>query len=75
MSLTKRECFDQMEANALETRITNINRHLSLALRAACDCESPDYETLDTICRAILSARDEINNIKASISALELMAF
>ena len=71
MSLTKQLYFDQLEANAPETRIANVNRHLAFALRAASDCESPDYETLDTIARAIVEARDEMNCLAASVAALE----
>ncbi len=75
MSLTKRALFDQLEANTPETIIATVNRHLALALRSACDCESPDFETLDAIARAILSARDEMDHLTASLAALELAAF
>lgn len=75
MSLTKRLYFDQMEAEAPETRIANVNRHLALALRVACDCETPDYETLDTIARALVKACDEMNHLAASIALLEQTAF
>ncbi len=71
MSLTKRVYFDQMEAGAPETRIANVNRHLALALRVACDCDMPDYETLDTIARTLHEARQEINALAASIVALK----
>ena len=71
MSLTKRLCFDQMEADAPETRIANVNRHLALALSVASDCESPDYETLDTIARTLHEAQQELNALAALITALE----
>ncbi len=71
MSLTKRLYFDQMEADIPETHLANVNRHLALALRAACGCESPDYETLDTIARSLHEARQELNALAASIAALE----
>ncbi len=75
MSLAERAYFDQMEANAPETIITNVNRHLERALRVACDCESPDFEALDTIAHAILSARDELGRLTESVAVRQLAVF
>ena len=74
MSLTKCLYFDHMEAEAPETRIANVNRHLALALRAACDCEKPDYGTLDTIARTLHEARQELTALATSIALLENVA-
>ncbi len=74
MSLSKQLFFDQLKRDAPETRIASINRQLSLALRAARDCELPDFETLETIARALCKARDELNHLAASIVALESAA-
>lgn len=71
MSLTKQLYEQQQTADAPATRITNINRQLSIALRAACDCEHPDFETLDRIARALCKARDEVDYLAASVAQLE----
>ncbi len=75
MSLTKQLYFDQLERDAPETRIASVNRHLAFALRVASDCESPDYETLDTIARAIIKAQNEMNRLAASVTALRSEAY
>ncbi len=70
MSLTKQLYFDQLEANAPETRLANVNRLVARAYRAACD-DAPDYETLDTIARALHEARQELNRLATSIAQVE----
>lgn len=75
MSLTKQLYFDQLASDSPENRITNINRQLSIALRAASDCEHPDFETLDTVARAVVKARDEMNLLAASVANLESFTY
>jgi hypothetical protein len=75
MSLTKQLYFDQLETDSPETRVANINRQLSIALRAASDCEHPDFETLDTVARAVCKARDEMNHLATSIGTLESLTY
>lgn len=75
MSLTKQFYFDQLASDSPETRITNINRQLSIALSAASDCEHPDFETLDTVARAVCKARDEMNHLATSIGTLESLTY
>jgi len=70
MSLTKRLYFDQIEADAPETRLANVSRLVSRAYKAACN-DVPDNETLDTIARTLYDARQELNALAASIAALE----
>ncbi len=75
MSLTKQLYFDQLETDSPENRIANINRQLAIALYAASDCEHPDFETLDTIERAIIKARAEMNHLAASVGTLESLSY
>ncbi len=75
MSLTKQLYFNQLETDSPETRIANINRQLAIALYAASDCEHPDFETLDTVARAVCKARDEMNLLAASVAKLESFSY
>ncbi len=72
MSLTKRMLEQQQTADAPETRIIAVNRLINRAYRTACD-DAPDYETLDTIARALHEARQELNALATSIGTLEGM--
>ncbi len=69
MSLTKRLYFDQMEADAPEARLANVNCLITRAYKAACN-DAPDSETLDIIARALHEARQELNHLAAFISQL-----
>jgi len=75
MSLTKQLYFDQLEPDSPETRIANINRQLAIALYAASDCEHPDFETLETVARAVCKARDEMNHLATCIASLESLTY
>jgi hypothetical protein len=75
MSLTKQLYFDQLETDSPENRIANINRQLAIALRAASDCEHPDFETLETVARAVCKARDEMNHLATTIGTLESLTY
>ncbi len=75
MSLTKQLYFDQLASDSPETRIAIINRQLAIALRAASDCEHPDFETLDTVARAVCQARDEMNHLATTIGTLESLTY
>ena len=70
MSFSKRLYEQQQTTDAPETRLANVNRIVARAYSAACD-DAPDYETLDTIARALHEARQELNALAASINALE----
>ncbi len=72
MSLTKRLYEQQQTTDAPETRLANVNRLVGRAYSAACD-DAPDYETLDTIARALHEARQELNRLAASIGTMEGM--
>ncbi len=62
----------QITTDAPETRLANVNRLIARAYSAACD-DAPDYETLDTIARALHEARQELNALATSIGTLEGM--
>ncbi len=72
MSFSKRLYEQQTATDAPETRLANVNRLVARAYSAACD-DAPDYETLDTIARALHEARQELNRLAHSIGTLEGM--
>jgi transcription initiation factor TFIIIB Brf1 subunit/transcription initiation factor TFIIB len=74
MSLTKRYYEQQQTTDAPETRLANVNRLVARAYSAACD-DAPDYETLDTIARALHEARQELNRLATSIGTLESLTY
>lgn len=73
MSFSKRMCEQQTATDAPEARLASVNRLINRAYRAASD-DAPDYETLDTIARALHEARQELNALATSIGALEGIA-
>jgi hypothetical protein len=74
MSFNKR-CYEQQTASdAPEARLASVNRLVARAYRTACD-DAPDYETLDTIARALHEARQELNALAASIGTLESLTY
>lgn len=73
MSFSKRLYEQQQTADAPETRLASVNRLVTRAYRVACD-DAPDYETLDTIARALHEARQELNALATSIGVLEGIA-
>jgi hypothetical protein len=72
MSFSKRLYEQQTTSDAPEARLASVNRLVARAYRTACD-DAPDYETLDTIARALHEARQELNALAASIGTLEGM--
>ncbi len=72
MSFSKRMYESQTTSDAPEARLASVNRLVARAYRTACD-DAPDYETLDTIARALHEARQELNALAASIGKLEGM--
>ena len=72
MSFSKRMYESQTTSDAPEARLASVNRLVARAYRTACD-DAPDYETLDTIARALREARQELNALAASIGTLEGM--
>ncbi len=74
MSFSKRLYEQQTTSDAPETRLANVNRLVARAYSAACD-DAPDYETLDTIARALHEARQELNRLAASIGTLESLTY
>ncbi len=73
MSFSKRMYEQQTAGEAPEARLASVNRLINRAYRTACD-DAPDYETLDTIARALHEARQELNHLATSIGALEGIA-
>lgn len=73
MSFSKRLYEQQQTADAPEARLASVNRLIARAYHAAND-DAPDYETLDTIARALHEARQELNALATSIGALEGIA-
>jgi hypothetical protein len=74
MSFSKRLYESQTVSDAPEARLASVNRLINRAYRAACD-DAPDYETLDTIARALHEARQELNALAASIGTLESLTY
>jgi hypothetical protein len=74
MSFSKRLYEQQTTSDAPESRLVIINRLVSRAYRTACD-DAPDYETLDTIARALHEARQELNALTHSIGTLESFTY
>jgi transcription initiation factor TFIIIB Brf1 subunit/transcription initiation factor TFIIB len=74
MSFSKRLYEQQTVSDAPEARLASVNRLIARAYSAACD-DAPDYETLDTIARALHEARQELNALAASIGTLEGMTY
>ncbi len=70
MSFSKRLYEQQQTADAPEARLASVNRLVARAYTAACD-DAPDYETLDTIARALHEASQELNALAASIGTME----
>ncbi len=70
MSFSKRLYEQQTATDAPEARLASVNRLVARAYTAACD-DAPDYETLDTIARALHEARQELNALAASIGTME----
>jgi hypothetical protein len=70
VSFSKRFYEHQQTADAPETRLASVNHLINGAYRTACD-ESPDYETLDTIARALHEARRELKNLAKSIGVVD----
>ncbi len=74
MSFSKRLYEQQQAADAPEARLANVNRLVARAYQTAC-ADAPDYETLDTIARALHEARQELNRLATSIGTLESLTY
>ena len=74
MSFSKRLYEQQTVSDAPEARLASVNRLVARAYRTACD-DAPDYETLDTIARALHEARQEFNALATSIGTLESFTY
>jgi transcription initiation factor TFIIIB Brf1 subunit/transcription initiation factor TFIIB len=74
MSFSKRLYEQQTATDAPEARLASVNRLVARAYTAACD-DAPDYETLDTIARALHEARRELNALATSIGTLESLTY